>query len=86
VNTEVVVALCSVVVVMIALAVGVWQAAVTRAHNRKSVQPVLQLSSSFREGDRVGLRLANVRRAAVESSRSRRVLPSRSRPRQGPLT
>ena len=45
-NTEVVVALCSVVVVMIALAVGVWQAAVTRAHNRKSVQPVLQLSSA----------------------------------------
>jgi hypothetical protein len=59
-EAEAIIALASLIIAAVALGVGVWQTVTTRAYNRKSVRPVLQLQSSFRQGERAGLRLTNV--------------------------
>ena len=54
------VAILAATIAAIALWVGYRQMQLTHAHNRKSVQPVLQLRSSFGQGKQAGLRLTNV--------------------------
>ena len=48
------------VVALAALGFTIQQTRLTRAHNRLSVQPVLDFTESFRPGERAGLRLRNV--------------------------
>ena len=57
---ELVTAISSIFIAGLALAVSVYQSALTRQHNRQTVRPVLQLRSSFRLGEIAGLHLANV--------------------------
>ena len=54
-----IVAVSSVAIAVIALAVSVYQSALIRRHNRQSVRPALQLRARFRPGERAGLRLVN---------------------------
>lgn len=58
-SAETVVAICAVVIAVASLVVSVWQAFVTRQHNRHSVRPVLQLHRGIHEGARSGIRLIN---------------------------
>jgi hypothetical protein len=55
-----IVAACAAVIALAALRVSVGQTRLTREHNRKSVMPVLQFGSRFREGETAGLILRNV--------------------------
>jgi hypothetical protein len=57
---ELVTAISSVVIAVLALVVTVYQSALTRKHNRQTVRPVLQLRSGLRRGRTAGLHLANV--------------------------
>ena len=57
---ELITAISSVVIAVLALAVSVFQSALTRRHNRQRVRPVLQFGSTFRKGETVGLELHNV--------------------------
>jgi hypothetical protein len=59
-SAETVVAICAVVIALASLGVSVWQAHVTRQHNRHSVRPVLQLHRGVHEGARSGIKLVNV--------------------------
>ncbi|MFE5046776.1 hypothetical protein ACFRAI_10525 [Streptomyces sp. NPDC056637] len=59
-NTETVVAVCAIVIALASLGVSVWQAHVTRQHNRHSVRPVLQLHRGIHDGARSGIKLVNV--------------------------
>ena len=54
-----VVALSSIVIAVLALAVSVYQSMLTRQHNRRSVRPALQLRMRFRAGETAGLLLIN---------------------------
>ena len=56
---ELITAISSVVIAVLALATGVYQSALTRRHNRQSVRPVLEFGSAFRKGESAGLLLAN---------------------------
>jgi hypothetical protein len=60
VDADTYVAISAAAIAGIALWVGYRQMQLTHAHNRKSVQPVLQLRSSFSQGKQAGLRLSNV--------------------------
>jgi hypothetical protein len=57
---ELVTAISSVVIAVLALVVTVYQSVLTRKHNRQTVRPVLQLRCGFRLGEIAGLHLANV--------------------------
>ncbi|MFH8619539.1 hypothetical protein ACH4E8_31325 [Streptomyces sp. NPDC017979] len=59
-SAEIVVAVCAVVIAVASLGVSVWQAYVTREHNRHSVRPVLQLHRGIHQGARSGVQLFNV--------------------------
>jgi len=59
-GAEVVVAICAVVIAVASFGVSVWQAYVTRQHNRHSVRPALQLHRGIHRGSRSGIRLVNV--------------------------
>jgi hypothetical protein len=54
------VAVCSVVIAVAALAVSGYQSWLARDHNRRSVRPALQFASSWRAGSTAGLQLSNV--------------------------
>jgi hypothetical protein len=47
-------------IALAALGLTIQQTRLTRAHNRLSVQPVLDFAESYRRGQRAGLRLRNV--------------------------
>ena len=59
-DANTVVAAVATVVALAALGFTIQQTRLTRAHNRLSVQPVLDFTESFRPGERAGLRLRNV--------------------------
>lgn len=59
-SPELITAISSVGIAVLALATSVYQSALTRRHNRQSVRPVLQFGSTFRKGETVGLGLRNV--------------------------
>ena len=58
VNTAV--AAVAAVIALAALGLTVQQTQLSRAHNRLSVQPVLDFEETYRSGERAGLRLRNV--------------------------
>ena len=60
VDANTVVSTVAAVIALAALAFTIQQTRLTRAHNRLSVQPVLDLGETYRSGERAGLRLRNV--------------------------
>jgi len=59
-DASTVVAACATVIAVVSLVVSVSEARATRRHYLLSVRPLLELQTSFRRGDRAGLRLMNV--------------------------
>ena len=58
-NANTVIAACAVVIAVASLVVSVYEARATRAHNRRSVQPLLIFRTGFSAGGTAGLVLAN---------------------------
>jgi hypothetical protein len=59
VNANTVIAVCAAVIAVASLAVSVYEARAARTHNRRSVQPLLGLTTTFPVGGTAGLRLTN---------------------------
>jgi len=59
VNANTVIAVCATVIAVASLAVSVYEARAARTHNRRSVQPLLGLTTTFPVGGTAGLRLTN---------------------------
>jgi hypothetical protein len=70
VSTSVVIAWSGFIVAWAGFGLSLYQARATRLHNRRSVRPVLQFGTGFRQGSRAGLGLQNVGLgpAAIRSS------------------
>jgi len=60
VDANAVVSAVAAVIALAALGFTVQQTRMTRAHNRLSVQPVLDFRETYRQGERAGLQLRNV--------------------------
>lgn len=59
-DAKTIVSAAAAVIPLAALGLPIHQTRLTRAHNRLSVQPVLDFAESYRRGQRAGLRLHNV--------------------------
>jgi len=60
VDANAVVSAVAAVIALAALGLTIQQTRMTRAHNRLSVQPVLDFGETYRQGERAGLQLRNV--------------------------
>lgn len=60
VNTSAIIAWSGFIVAWAGFGLSLFQARATRLHNRRSVRPVLQFRTGFRQGSRAGLSLVNV--------------------------
>ena len=58
-NANTVIAVCATVIAVASLAVSVYEARAARTHSRRSVQPLLGLTTTFPVGGIAGLRLTN---------------------------
>jgi hypothetical protein len=58
-DASVIVAICATVIAVVSLAVSVYEARVTRQHNRISVRPFLELRVGMSQGRTAGLQLIN---------------------------
>lgn len=58
-DANTVTATCGVIIAVASLGVSVYVAGATRKHNRLSVQPLLELTTTFSVGATEGLRLSN---------------------------
>jgi hypothetical protein len=58
-NASIVVAICATVIAVLSLTVSVYEARVTRRHDRISVRPFLALRVGLRQGQVAGLQLTN---------------------------
>jgi hypothetical protein len=70
VNAETVIAAAATVIALASVVVAVSEARATRAHNRRSVRPILQVRRGFRPGGVAGLHVANVGLGPAEVTRT----------------